>query len=147
MTRPRLIMTSNRSERSISHSGQNLLGKGREDRYAGSEAGFSSEAGLEGQRGATVSLVFSLNFFNAALPDAAGGGERSRAAGGGEDLGSHPLTRGDQGIRRELRFRTDPAAPSPRGATSPQHTWPPEPHLPRHEALKPLSPRAAGASG
>ena len=83
MTRPRLIMTSNRSERSISHSGQNLLGKGREDRYAGSEAGFSSEVGLEGQKGATVSLVFSLNFceqFNAASPDAAGGGERSRAA-------------------------------------------------------------------
>lgn len=100
MTHPRLIMTSNRSERSVSHSGQNLLGKGTEDRYAGSKAGFSSEVGLEGQRGATVRLVFSLNFceqFNAASPDAAGGGEHSRAAGGGGDLGSHP----DPGRQRD----------------------------------------------
>lgn len=111
------------------------------DRYAGSEAGFSSQVGFEGQRGATVRLVFSLNFceqFNTTSPDAAGGGERSRAAGGGDDLGSHHVTRGDRGIRRELRFRTDPAAPAPQGPPARSALGPQNPTCPHTRRSSPF---------
>lgn len=53
-------MMSNRTEKSSPTQDKTFREKGKDDRYAASKAGFSSEAGLEKQSEATVHSVFSL---------------------------------------------------------------------------------------
>lgn len=95
-------------------------------------------------------MVFSLNFCEQFNNHIARRGRRGRAQQSSGRRRRPRLPSRDPGRQRDqarASLQNRPCGTRPPRATSPQRTRPPEPHLPPHAALKPLSPRAAGASG